>query len=186
MRERPQFVSLSVLEVLRRSTEYLGQGRSDSPRLEAEILLAHVLGLRRIDLYLQFDRPLAEAELTHARLLLKRRSSGAPVAYLVGEREFYGLAFAVRPGVLIPRPESELLVEIGLRRLGGGPGRTSCADLGTGSGALGVTIASSVPWVRVDAVDVAEVAVEVARDNARRLGVSDRFTVLQGSWARAV
>ena len=186
MPEGREFACLTVLQVLRRSTEYLGRSRSNSPRLEAELLLAHALGLGRIDLYLQFDRPLDEPEIDLARSLLKRRSRGTPIAYLVGEREFYGLALAVRPGVLIPRPESELLVEIGLRRLEEDQRPSSCADLGTGSGALGVALASLAPSVRVEAVDLAEVAVEVARDNARRLGVSDRFTAVQGSWRDAL
>lgn len=173
---------LTLLEVLRGSSSYLSRAGIERPRLEAEVLLAHTLQVRRIDLYLQFERPLTESELTELRSTLRRRVRGTPVAYLVGEREFYGLSFTVKEGVLIPRPESELVVELALADLVHENRPMRVADLGTGSGCLGIAIAVGAPQVTVDAVDVSEVAVAVARANANRLGVGDRVSVLQGAW----
>jgi len=146
--------------------------------------LAHVLGVGRLDLYLQFERPLTEPDLTELRSLLRRRVQGTPVAYLTGEREFFGLRFSVREGVLIPRPESELVVELALARLAAKDGPTVAADVGTGSGCIGIAIAVRALSTRVDAVDISDTAVQVARSNAVQLGVSERVTVIQGSWGR--
>ncbi|MGC2191763.1 MAG: peptide chain release factor N(5)-glutamine methyltransferase [Candidatus Dormiibacterota bacterium] len=174
---------MKLLQVLQRATSFLERAHVARPRLEAELLLAHGLGIRRIDLYLQFERPLAEGELTLLRDLLSRRAAGCPTAYLVGNREFYGITIGVATGVLIPRPETEQLVEIGLARLSalGRPSRA--ADLGTGSGCLALALASGRPDLTVDAVDISEIAVKQARENVERLGVGDRVTVAQGSWA---
>jgi len=100
----------TVLDVLRLSTVYLGEHGSGTPRLDAELLCAHALGLQRMDVYLQFDRPLRDGELDVIRELVRRRGRGEPVAYLSGVREFYGRSFAVDPAVLIPRPETETLI----------------------------------------------------------------------------
>lgn len=179
---RHQLVPMTLLEILSGSKDYLTRSGLQSARLEAEVLLAHVLGLTRLDLYLQFDRPLTEPELTDLRSLLRRRAGGMPVAYLTGEREFFGLRFSVREGVLIPRPESELVVELALARQAAGTRTIVGADLGTGSGCLGIAIAVRAPSARMDAVDISPTAVEVASTNAAQLGVSDRVTVIQGSW----
>ncbi|HEY8641562.1 MAG TPA: hypothetical protein VIO84_02225, partial [Candidatus Dormibacteraeota bacterium] len=101
---------MTLLEVLRRATGYLGEHGSSSPRLDAELLMAHTLGLRRLDLYLQFERPLADAELEPYRALVARRAKGEPVAYLVGRKEFMKLDFEVTPDVLVPNPDTEPLV----------------------------------------------------------------------------
>jgi release factor glutamine methyltransferase len=175
---------MTLLEILRGSTDYLTRAGVQSARLEAEILLAHVLGVGRLDLYLQFERPLTEPDLTELRSLLRRRVQGTPVAYLTGEREFFGLRFSVREGVLIPRPESELVVELALARLAAKDGPTVAADVGTGSGCIGIAIAVRALSTRVDAVDISGTAVQVARSNAVQLGVSERVTVIQGSWGR--
>jgi release factor glutamine methyltransferase len=175
---------MTLLEILRGSTDYLTRAGVQSARLEAEILLAHVLGVGRLDLYLQFERPLTEPDLTELRSLLRRRVQGTPVAYLTGEREFFGLRFSVREGVLIPRPESELVVELALARLAAKDGPTVAADVGTGSGCIGIAIAVRALSTRVDAVDISDTAVQVARSNAVQLGVSERVTVFQGSWGR--
>ncbi|MHC5011651.1 MAG: N5-glutamine methyltransferase family protein, partial [Planctomycetota bacterium] len=105
---------MNVLEVLRRSTRWLGERGVENPRLDAEILLAHGLGCKRMELYVAFDRPLEAEELDRIRELIRRRANREPVAYLTGEREFWSLTFAVGPGVLVPRPETEHLVEAGL------------------------------------------------------------------------
>lgn len=172
----------TVIEVLRLSTEYLSQHGSMTPRLDAELLLAYALGVRRIDLYLMHDRPLSEQHLVAARELVRRRASHEPVAYTTGTREFYTRAFAVTPAVLIPRPETETLVEVALATMRKSEG-TVAADLGTGSGAIAVTLAAEVPDARVIAVDISPDALAVAGRNAVTHGVEDRITFAEGDWA---
>jgi release factor glutamine methyltransferase len=180
----------TLVDVVRLSTRFLSERGSDSPRLDAELLAAHSLGLRRIDLYLQYDRPLGEEELEPVRALLRRRAGGEPVAYLVGEREFYGRSFRVTPDVLIPRPETETLVERALRwarATAGAEGEgLRLADAGTGSGCIACTVAAELTGAAVVAGDVSAAAVAVARDNAARLGVAERVTVVEGSWEAAL
>ena len=171
--------ALTVLEVLRRSTRHLAAGGFETPRLDAELLLAHALQLARIDLYVQFERPLDEADLARIRPLLAARAQGRPVAQLVGEREFYGLPFLVDEHVLIPRPESELLVELALRLA---PAAERAADLGCGSGCLGIAIAEHLPQIHFDLVEREPGAAEVARRNVAWHGVGARVEVLEGSW----
>src|SRR5581483_10889943 len=134
----------------------------------------------RIDLYLQFDRPLREDELVPVRELLRRRAAGEPVAYLLGEREFYGRSFAVSPAVLIPRPGTETLVEAALQHREA----RRIADVGTGSGCIAITLACELPDAEVWATDVSAEALEVARANAERHGVADRVHLLQGEWTQ--
>lgn len=172
---------LALLEVLRRTTDHLRRHGSPTPRLDAELLLAQVLDLGRIDLYLQFERPLVEEELARLRPLLAERARGRPVSLILGRKEFYGLTFEVTPATLVPRPESELLIELGLEELSGEPGQV--ADLGCGSGCLGLALAHGDPLIEVDLVDIEPAALEVAGRNAARLGVGDRVHLLQGSWA---
>jgi release factor glutamine methyltransferase len=175
------------MEVLRRSTRYLADHGSPSARLDAELLTAHALGLRRLDLYLQHDRPLRETELAPLRELVRRRGLGEPVAYLVGEREFWGRSLRVTPDVLIPRPETELVVERALRwaRARHGPDGQGLriADLGTGSGCLAVTLAAELPGAVVRGSDLSAAALAVAAENVRRLGVSERVELVLGRWA---
>ncbi|HUY10491.1 MAG TPA: peptide chain release factor N(5)-glutamine methyltransferase [Candidatus Dormibacteraeota bacterium] len=173
---------LSLLEVLRRTTRALSAVGISQPRLEAELLLGSGLGLSRLDLYLQFERPLEESELDRIRPLLRSRSQGRPLAYILGRKEFYGLTFEVREGVLIPRPETELLVELGLV-VADGATELKCVDLGCGTGCIGIAIAVSAASWHVDAVDLSESAVEIARSNAARLGVAERVAIFQGSWS---
>lgn len=162
------------------------QGRGvDAPRLDAELIVTKVLGLRRIDLYLRWEQPLEPAELAAVRALAERRRRREPVAYLLGEREFYGRPFAVDARVLVPRPETELAVELSLAALDAlGPdeaGELRALDIGAGSGAIAVTLAAERPALTVDAVEVSEAAAAVARANAARHGVSERVRVLDGS-----
>lgn len=180
---RPAAVGRTVIEVLRLSTDYLGQHQSTSARLDAELLLAHALGARRIDLYLAHDRPLQESELSAARELVRRRGQGEPVAYITGVREFYTREFEVNDSVLIPRPETETLVAVALERFQGRGGAPVVADLGTGSGCIAVTLAAELPAQPVVAVDRSEAALDVARRNAARHGVADRVQFLAGDWA---
>jgi release factor glutamine methyltransferase len=175
----------TLLEVLRLSTSFLAQRGSESARLDAELLTAHSLGLRRLDLYLQFDRPLRDEELEPMRALLRSRAAGEPVAYLVGEREFYGRSFGVTPAVLIPRPDTETLVEAALAwaraRAADGEG-LRIADVGTGSGCIGVTMAMELSGAQVVASDVSGEALEVARQNANNLGAGGRVECVKGEW----
>ena len=170
---------LTVLDVLRRSTTWLGERAADSPRLDAELLVAHALGLDRLQLYLQFDRPLGEVELSAIRELVRRRGAQVPVAYLVGQREFYSLTFQVDERVLVPRPETELLVEIAAARLADHPAPVF-ADVGTGSGCVAVAVLHEVPAARGHAIDIEGGALEVASANAERHGVLDRLDLHEG------
>lgn len=150
-------------------------------RLEAQVLLAHALACTRMQLYTGFDRPLAEPELAAARALIKRRLAGEPLAYLVGEQEFWSLSFAVTPDVLIPRGDTETVVQVVLDALGGDRARARRGlDLCTGSGVLAVTLARELPGLTIVATDVSAPAAAVARANADRNGVGERVEVRVG------
>jgi len=168
----------TVGRLLTWTTDWLGTKGSDSPRLDAEVLLAHVRGCQRILLYTAFDTPVAEAERARFRELVKRRAEGEPVAYLVGSREFFSLPFTVSPAVLVPRPETEGLVvrAIDLCR---GLDAPRIVDVGTGSGAIAVTLAKRLPRAQVVATDISAPALAVAGDNARRHGVAERVAFLE-------
>jgi release factor glutamine methyltransferase len=175
----------TLIDVLRLSTTYLGDHGSSSARLDSELLCAQALGLRRIDLYLQFDRPLDEQELTSIRELIRRRGRGEPVAYITGTREFYGRPFTVTPAVLVPRPDTETLVQRAVTFLRARPGVELCvADLGTGSGCIAITLSAEVPGMRVVGTDVSAAALDVARANAAALGIDVAF--VECSWADAL
>jgi release factor glutamine methyltransferase len=157
-------------EVLRLSTGYLEEHGSPTPRLDAELLIGHALGLERIRLYTSFDRPLSEPELAAIRALLERRGRREPVAYVLGRWGFHGLDLAVDARVLVPRPETEVLVERCLALL---EGRAAPAvlDVGTGSGAIALALKAARPDAAVTACDVSADALEVAAANAAALGV---------------
>ena len=151
----------------------------DSARLTAELLLAHSLGIQRVKLYMDLDRPLVADELSTFRALIQRRLAGEPTQYLMGHREFYGRRFAVDPRVLIPRPETELLVEAALRSVPkDAPARL--LDLCTGSGCIAVSMAAERPLAEVWATELSPAALEVARSNAESLGVAARVRFLEG------
>jgi release factor glutamine methyltransferase len=172
----------TLIDVLRLSTTYLGDHGSTSARLDSELLCAQALGLRRIDLYLQFDRPLDAAELTSIRELVRRRGNGEPVAYITGTREFYGRPFTVTRDVLVPRPDTETLVQLAVAFLRARPGaQLRVADLGTGSGCIAITLGAEVPGMSVIATDVSHAALDVARANAAALDVDVAF--VESSWA---
>jgi release factor glutamine methyltransferase len=170
---------LTVLDILRRSTTWLGERGSDSPRLDAELLVAHGLGLTRLDLYLQFDRPVEGAERDAIRALIRERGRLVPVAYLTGTREFWSLPFHVEPGVLVPRPETEHLVEVALPMLQGADAPVF-ADVGTGSGCVAIALLHEVEAARAHATELHAKPLEVARRNAERHGVADRLTLYAG------
>ena len=172
----------TVREILHKSTAFLAERGVDSPALSAQLLLGKALGLSRLDLLLQCDRPLGEAELAAARELVRRRGRGAPSADLRGEKEFFGLAFAVSPACLIPRPETEHLVEEAEVRFPR-DAVLAFADLGTGSGCLAVALAVRFAQARGLAVDLSAEALAVARENAARHGVGERLDFRLGDFA---
>ncbi len=161
--------------------ELLRQARAELPQpREANLLVAHALGLSAVALYAHPEREIGTKEAKHARDLVARRAAGEPVAHLLGAREFYGLNLNVTPDVLIPRPETELLVDLALDRLAPGkPARV--LDLGTGSGAIAIAIAQARPEVQVVAVDCSEPALAVARDNAKHHGLAN-VTFVHSEW----
>jgi release factor glutamine methyltransferase len=173
----------TVAAALRRAALTL-QEASGSPRLDAELLLGTVLGRSRAGLAVVGDAPLGAAAAREFEQLLARRRAGAPVAYLTGAREFWSLEFAVSPAVLVPRPETELLVELALAHLPAN-GEHSVLDLGTGSGAIAIAIAHERPRARVTGTDRSAAALGVARANGARL-VADRVRWCGGSWFDAV
>jgi len=164
-------------EVLTRSRAFLAAKGVENARLDAELLVAEALGLDRLGLFMALERPLEAGELERARAALVRRASGEPAAYILGRREFYGRNFQVGPGVLVPRPETELLVdrarELCLEAIAGGNAAPRIADLGTGSGCIAVTMALEIETARVLAIDLSPEALVIARANATALSVSN-------------
>jgi release factor glutamine methyltransferase len=168
----------TVLELITWSANHLQEKKIDEPRLTVELMLAHALSMKRIQLYVNFDKPLKPEELAAFKSLFKRRLSREPVQYILGETEFMGLRFAVDPRVLIPRPETEILVEetIRLCKELRGPGvPVTLLDVGTGSGCIAVSCAKLIEGACVSAVDASPVALDAARANAERNGVSVEF-----------
>jgi release factor glutamine methyltransferase len=161
------------------TAKYLARKGSEYPRLDAEVLLAHALECRRIDLYARYTEAAPEDRRVRFRELVKRRTEGCPVAYLVARKEFYSLVFEVGPDVLIPRPESEFVVMECLR-LAREMAQPRFLDIGTGSGNLAVTVAQQHRGARVTAVDLSPAALSVAAKNAARHGVAERVQFLQG------
>ena len=169
----------TVRRVLGWTAQHFEKLGLDSPRLTAELLLAHVLHTSRVRLYTDLERPLEVPELAAYRGLIARRASGEPTSYLTGTREFYGRTFAVDPRVLVPRPETELLVEAVLQAVPR-DAEARILDLCTGSGCVGITLALERPRARVLATDLSSAAADVARANATALGAADRFEVRIG------
>jgi release factor glutamine methyltransferase len=165
---------ITLAEVLRRSTGYLESHGSPTARLDAELLLSHGLGLSRVELYTQFDRPLTEAELEACRELVRRRGTREPVAYVIGHWGFRRLDLEVDSRVLVPRPETEAVVDRCLGVLDGRDG-PEVVDVGTGSGAIALAIADERPDAVVTACDISADALEVAGANAARLGLDVTF-----------
>ena len=162
-------------EMLARAREFLLRKGTAEPRLEAELLIAHALGLNRLKLFLRLDQPVVEAEVARARDQLVRRGKHEPVAYITGTREFYGRSFRVGAGVLVPRPETELLVDLARERAKVLASPARIVDIGTGSGCIAITMALEVAGSSVTAVDISAQALELARANAAALGASVEF-----------
>lgn len=171
--------TLPLLEVLRGAESYLAARGVTGPRLNAELLLAHTLGLKRMELYLQFDRPLGESERAPLRDLVKRRGAREPLQHILGSAEFHGLVFACDARALIPRPETEQLVEIALELLRERPAPT-LLDVGTGSGVIALTLALELPTAAVTATDLSTDALALAEQNAAKLDASGRVRFIHG------
>lgn len=171
---------MTIVEVLKLSADYLQKHGSDSGRLDAELLLAHTLGLRRLDLYLKFDQPLGDPDLSTYRGLVARRGKGEPVAYLVGHKEFMGLDFEVTPAVLVPNPDTEVLVQraVAFARETKRPLRV--ADVGTGSGCIAISIVHYAANTEVWASDISDEAVAVAARNVAKHNAGDRVHLERG------
>jgi len=168
----------TVLEVLKGTADYFTKHGVESARLNAELLLAHVLGKKRIDLYMEFDRPLGEKELGPMRELLRKRASGYPLQYLLGTTEFYGREFKVDERALIPRPETERFLEILLADKATLE-KERILDVGTGTGIIALTLAAELPEAEVHAVDISPDALTLAAENASRLGLTERVNFFQ-------
>lgn len=169
----------TVLEIVAWIGGDLARRGVPSPRLDAELLVAHALGTNRVGLYVRHDAPLTEAERAAVREVLRRRRTGEPVAYITGHREFWSVDLQVDRRVLVPRPETELLVEEAFAALSDEAAPWSVVDVGTGSGAIAAAVARHRPAARVAALDVSAAALAVARENVARLGLADRIELLE-------
>lgn len=181
MAEREEKVWL-VGELLATTGKFLADKGSGTPRLDAELLLARVLGLSKVQLYVNFERPLSPDELGQYRELVRRRAGHEPVAYILERKEFYGLNLKCGPAALIPRPETELLVDEALslaRRYW--PGQAlKIADIGCGAGPISLALAKNLPEAEISAVDVSPQALSLARENAAETGLAERVRFYQG------
>jgi release factor glutamine methyltransferase len=171
----------TVLELLRWTTEYFKKTGIETARLDAELLLAHALEVERLRLYVDYEKPVLVAERDRFRTLVQRRArERVPVSLLLGEREFWSLPLRVTPDVLTPRPETETLVEAALGKLRGCAENVRILDLGTGSGAIALALASELPYADITATDLSERALQIATENADHLHTRERIRFLAG------
>ena len=177
---------MTVLEVLQSTTGYFQKRNIDSPRLNAEHLLGHVLGRKRMELYLDFERRLRESELAPLRELVKRRGSGEPLQHLLGTVEFCGHSFRCDKRALVPRPETEQLVELLISHFKSEIAYSRMVDVGTGSGVIALTLAAEFPKAEIVGADISEDALMLARENAERLDLADRVQFLRSNLLEGV
>lgn len=176
--EKPNEV-WTIGSILKWTGQYFADKGVESPRLDAEVLLSHILGKERIYLYVHFDEPLQADEMAQYKDAIKKRIARMPVAYIIGYKEFMGLEFNVSPAVLIPRPDTEILVEAVIERFKEKES-VSFVDIGTGSGAIVLSLLANLPQAVGATVDISEAAIAVAKDNAEKFGVSDRVNFFHG------
>jgi release factor glutamine methyltransferase len=166
-------------EVLDKTTQFFKDKKIETPRLDAELLLSNALGLTRIELYLKFEKTLNDSELTKCRDFVRRRSTGEPVAYILGKKDFYGLTFDVAPGVLVPRPETELLVDEIVRHFKDRKEEPlQILDLGCGSGCISLALLSKLSNAKATLLDISEKALDFSKVNAEKLNFSSRVEIL--------
>jgi len=165
---------ITVLESIKLSTDYLAGKEIESPRMNAELLLADIIGCKRLELYLSFDKPLSDVELKKYREFIKRRGRFEPLQYILGKVEFYGLDFFINPSVLIPRPETELLVEIMINQTNFNDD-LSILDIGCGSGNISVALAANIDRIKLVATDISQQSIELAKRNAEKNYVSEKI-----------
>ena len=177
---------MTVLEVLQSTTGYFQKRNIDSPRLNAEHLLAYVLRRKRMELYLDFERRLRESELAPLRELVKRRGLGEPLQHLLGTVEFCGRSFRCDKRALVPRPETEQLVELLIAHLKSEISYSRMVDVGTGSGVIALTLAAEFPNAGIVGTDISEDALMLARENAERLDLADRVRFLRSNLLESV
>jgi release factor glutamine methyltransferase len=178
---------ITLVQVLRRTEDWLRKKGVGSPRLEAELLLSHVLGVQRLQLYLLHDRPMGPDELERLRPVVARRGNREPMSWILGHRGFHAIDLRIEPGVLDPRPDTETLVEAFLAAIPADrPAPVFVADVGCGSGAVGLAIAAARPAVRVYATDLDDTALRVTKTNVQALGLADRVAVLKGNLLGAI
>ena len=170
----------TIGRILKWTEQYFKEKGIESPRLDAEVLLSHILGRERIYLYVHFDEPLEPAELARYREAIKQRVQRVPVAYIIGEKEFMGLTFKVTEDTLVPRPDTEILVQAAIERLRARGDAPRFADIGTGTGAICLSVLHFLPKAQADTVDISPAARAVAEENAAALGASDRVTFHTG------
>jgi len=170
---------LTILEVIAKSIEYLDKKGIESPRANAEILLANILNCKRLELYLMYDKPLRDSELNIYREDLKRRSNYEPVQYITGSVEFYALELKVTPAVLIPRPETEILVEVIIDSVKK-EDELFILDFGSGCGNISIALAENLPNVHVTGIDISKDAIMIANENLEKYKLNDRVNFLNG------
>ena len=171
---------LTIREIKERTETFFKEKGVPHAKLDTDILIAHSLGIKRLDIYLDLDRPLTEAQLTDLRPLVKRRASREPLQYIIGNTEFYGLTLKVDPRALIPRHETEELIDLIVKRLETPPKRI--LDLGTGSGAIALALASKYADAEVTATDLSDEAITLAKENTLALNLSRRVNFIKGTW----
>jgi release factor glutamine methyltransferase len=177
---------MTVLEVLQSTTGYFQKRNIDSPRLNAEHLLAHVLSRKRMELYLDFERRLRESELAPLRELVKRRGLGEPLQHLLGTVEFCGRSFRCDKRALVPRPETEQLVELLISQFKSETAHPRIIDVGTGSGVIALTLAAEFPKAEIVGADISEDALMLARENANQLDLAGRVDFVRGNLLESV
>ncbi|EKD52502.1 MAG: Methyltransferase, HemK family [uncultured bacterium] len=173
----------TILRIIQWTIDYFKQKGFDTPRLDAEVIIAHALGLKKIDLYLQFERLLQEDELAHVKTLIKRRINHEPVAYLTGKKEFWSREFVIDENVFIPRPDTEIVVEQVLEQVkkrGWQDNKLLGFEACLGSGCLAITLCCELPQLTMQAIEISPKAIEIAKKNAEKFGVVERLNIVKG------